>query len=231
MKSVGTELGRVIRLGHGDSAGAMVQLLLDVAQALKPYTKVFEYLLLLLTAGAAVFATRKIKAANKHVRQLVDASERLRAQADETASLLSAAADDAIERMKAAISEEIINASLGQATQGAIDHVRAAASASDHRGSQAASNAAQAPAQTSTADRDAHQRWWQPVVDTKLPGADQPPPKLYWKNNIRIPLPVPGTWLTVWQRRRRWRVRRGRLRQRRRRGRAVEACEGLGRPA
>lgn len=176
----------------------MLQWLLDLANALKPFTKVFEYVLLLLTAGAAVYATKRIKAGTKEVRQLVDASERLRAQADETANLLSAAADDAIERMRASINEEIINAALGQATHDAMARNSPTVSAPGQDGSRPESAPAQPSVPASTPDREAHRLWWQPVVDTKLPGSDQPP-RLYWKNNIRAPLPWPDAWLTVWR--------------------------------
>ncbi len=150
---------------------------------MKPFTKVFEYLLLLLTAGAAVYATKRIKAGTKEVRQLVDASERLRAQADETASLLSAAADDAIERMRASINEEIIN-TFGQATHDAIARSRPAVSAPGQDGARSPAATAQPSMPTNTPDREAHRLWWQPIVDTKLPGSAQPP-RLYWRNNIR----------------------------------------------
>jgi hypothetical protein len=175
----------------------MLDWLLELAKALKPYTQVFEYLLLLMTAIAAVYATRRIKAGTKEVRQLVDASERLRAQADETASLLSSAADDAIERMRASLNEEIITASLGQATQGAVDRVRTSVSAPHDDGTRAPAATTHQSTIVGAPDREAHRQWWQPVVDTKLPGSDQQP-MLYWKNNIRVPLPWPGTWLTVW---------------------------------
>ncbi len=176
----------------------MLQWLLELANALKPFTKVFEYLLLLLTAGAAVYATKRIKAGTKEVHQLVDASERLRAQADETASLLSAAADDAIERMRASINEEIINAAFGQATHDATARSRPAVSAPDQDGSRPTTTTAQPSAPASTPDRETHRLWWQPVVDTKLPGSDQPP-RLFWRNNVRVPLPWADTWLTVWR--------------------------------
>jgi hypothetical protein len=164
----------------------MLQWLLDLAQALKPDTKVFEYLLLLMTAGAAVYATRKIKAGTKEVRQLVDASERLRAQADETASLLSAAADDAIERMRASVNEEIINASFGQATHDAMARVRPSEPAPSQGGSRSPAATAQPAAPANTPDREAHRQWWQAIVDTKLPGSELPP-RLYWRNNVRVP--------------------------------------------
>jgi hypothetical protein len=177
----------------------MLQWLLDLAQALKPYTQVIEYLLLLMTAGAAVFATRRIKAGTKEVSKLVDASERLRAQADETASLLGQAADEAIERMRASINEEIINASFAGATQGAVERVRKAMAAPGQDGTRATAESPTPSVLANTPDREAHRQWWQPVVDTKLPGSDQPQPKLYWRNNVRVPLPWPGTWLTVWR--------------------------------
>jgi hypothetical protein len=48
-------------------------------------------------------------------------------------------------------------------------------------------------------DRQAHKRWWQPVVDMKFSGPAQPRRRLHWKNNIRVDLPWPGTWLTAWR--------------------------------
>ncbi|WP_374469918.1 hypothetical protein [Phenylobacterium sp.] len=41
-----------------------------------------------------------------------------------------------------------------------------------------------------------HRAWWQPVLDAlQTPG--EPPPRLY-TNNVRLPLPWPGTWVTAY---------------------------------
>jgi hypothetical protein len=44
----------------------------------------------------------------------------------------------------------------------------------------------------------AYRRWWQPVLDAPLDDPDQEPPKLYWPNNVRVPLPWKQTWLLVY---------------------------------
>lgn len=46
--------------------------------------------------------------------------------------------------------------------------------------------------------RQAHDRWWQPVVDMKFSDPGQEAPRLRWKNNVRVNLPWDGTWLTGW---------------------------------
>ena len=33
----------------------------------------------------------------------------------------------------------------------------------------------------------------------KFNDPNRPPPRLYWKNNVRVPMPWPGTWLTAWR--------------------------------
>jgi hypothetical protein len=44
----------------------------------------------------------------------------------------------------------------------------------------------------------AYRAWWQPVIDAPLDDPDQEPPKLYWPNNVRLPLPWKGTWILAY---------------------------------
>jgi hypothetical protein len=47
-------------------------------------------------------------------------------------------------------------------------------------------------------ERRAHSSWWEPIVSMSFDDPDQQPPRLFWKNNTRTPMPWPGTWLTTW---------------------------------
>lgn len=54
--------------------------------------------------------------------------------------------------------------------------------------------------QTSEGKRQAeYRRWWQPVIDAPLENPEQPPPSLFWPNNIRAQLPTPGIWVTCYR--------------------------------
>jgi hypothetical protein len=44
----------------------------------------------------------------------------------------------------------------------------------------------------------AYRMWWQPVIDAPLDDPDQEPPKLYWPNNVRLPLPWKDTWILAY---------------------------------
>jgi len=44
----------------------------------------------------------------------------------------------------------------------------------------------------------AYRVWWRPVIEAPLDDPDQEPPKLYWPNNVRLPLPWPGTWILAY---------------------------------
>jgi hypothetical protein len=45
-----------------------------------------------------------------------------------------------------------------------------------------------------------YRAWWTPVIDAPLDDPDQEPPKLYWPNNIRLPLPWPTKiWATAFR--------------------------------
>jgi hypothetical protein len=51
-------------------------------------------------------------------------------------------------------------------------------------------------AQRATSDeRAAHADWWEPVLNMTFDDPDQDAPRLYWRNNLRAPLPWPNTWL------------------------------------
>lgn len=50
------------------------------------------------------------------------------------------------------------------------------------------------------ANRQAEYRaWWAPVIAAPLDDPDQEPPKLFWPNNVRLPLPWPQTWITAFR--------------------------------
>lgn len=60
-------------------------------------------------------------------------------------------------------------------------------------------DAAQLPLATPPiTERELHQLWWRPVVEMQLDDPNQQSPRLYWKNNVRVPMLWPGTWLTAW---------------------------------
>lgn len=43
-----------------------------------------------------------------------------------------------------------------------------------------------------------YRRWWAPVLAMRFDDPDQEPPKLYWPNNVRTPLPWPGVWILAY---------------------------------
>jgi hypothetical protein len=166
-------------VGMKEAGGrALFRWLADLAELLKPYSELFKMLqtaLLLLTAVATVLATRRIKVVTKEVTGLVGTVDTLRIQADETVRQLNENIDKAILKLQGAIAEDRSDDS--EQTDAAPETTGSAA----------------------TDERVAHRHWWQPIVDTKLPGADAGLAKLFWKNNVRVPLLWPGTWVTVWR--------------------------------
>jgi hypothetical protein len=44
-----------------------------------------------------------------------------------------------------------------------------------------------------------YRTWWTPVLNMQFDDPDQEPPKLYWPNNVRAPLPISKTWLTAYR--------------------------------
>lgn len=44
-----------------------------------------------------------------------------------------------------------------------------------------------------------YRAWWTPVLNMQFDDPDQEPPKLYWPNNVRAPLPFPKTWITAYR--------------------------------
>lgn len=40
-----------------------------------------------------------------------------------------------------------------------------------------------------------YRAWWTPVLNMQFDDPDQEPPKLYYPNNVRAPLPFPKTWI------------------------------------
>jgi hypothetical protein len=169
----------------------------EALEKLAPFVKIIEYTVMLVMMMVAVYATRKVKASAKQVRNLIGASERLRLQSEETALFLTEAAEGAINKLRASISED-----LSEAIDDAIGRMRTAVvSSSGEAIPQPAGGAipTHEPVVSSkqSVEREAHRQWWQPVLDTKLPDG-HPTPRLYWKNNVRVPLPMSDTWLTVW---------------------------------
>ena len=47
-------------------------------------------------------------------------------------------------------------------------------------------------------EQAAYRAWWAPVLQAPLDDPDQEPFKLFWRNNIRSPLPWPGTWVLAY---------------------------------
>lgn len=44
-----------------------------------------------------------------------------------------------------------------------------------------------------------YRKWWAPVIAMSFDDPEQEPPKLYWPNNVRAPLPWPRTWVTAYR--------------------------------
>lgn len=42
-----------------------------------------------------------------------------------------------------------------------------------------------------------YRRWWQPILEMRFDDPDQPSPVLY-SNNVRMQMPLPGTWVTAY---------------------------------
>ena len=42
-----------------------------------------------------------------------------------------------------------------------------------------------------------YRQWWQPILEMSFDDPDQTPPTLY-TNNVRAPMPLPGTWVTAY---------------------------------
>jgi hypothetical protein len=61
------------------------------------------------------------------------------------------------------------------------------------------SSRADAPGSAESAQQSLYRRWWQPVVEMQFDDPDQEPPRLYWPNHVRTPLPWPRTWLTAYR--------------------------------
>ena len=59
----------------------------------------------------------------------------------------------------------------------------------------------QTTADGESAQQAAYRRWWQPVMDMRFDDPDQEPPRLYWPNHVRSPLPWPRTWITAYRHR------------------------------
>lgn len=43
-----------------------------------------------------------------------------------------------------------------------------------------------------------YRAWWQPITDMTFDDPDQPPPKLYFPNNVRLSLPIKGLWIVAY---------------------------------
>ena len=52
----------------------------------------------------------------------------------------------------------------------------------------------------SEGDKAAHTAWWAPVVNMTFDDPDQDHPRLFWRNNLRVPLPWPNVWLLAYSR-------------------------------
>ncbi|NEX63344.1 PDDEXK family nuclease [Noviherbaspirillum galbum] len=48
------------------------------------------------------------------------------------------------------------------------------------------------------AQHEIYRHWWKPVLAASIDDPDQEPPKLYWPNNVRLPLPWPGVWILLY---------------------------------
>jgi hypothetical protein len=54
------------------------------------------------------------------------------------------------------------------------------------------------PERDKSAKHEEYRRWWRLILEMSFDDPDQPPPKLYFPNNVRLPLPIRGLWLTAY---------------------------------
>jgi hypothetical protein len=157
----------------------------ELFEVVRPYAKIAEYGIIFATIGLGIFAAGRIRASAREMRQtLDDAVDKLKGQSQEIASDLEAAGLAAIERIRAKLAED------REEEQGVTANAETSVEA-DAKGEPADAER--------RAQRQAHDKWWQPVVEMKFSDPDQVPPRLHWKNNVRVPLPWRGTWLTGWR--------------------------------
>jgi hypothetical protein len=162
----------------------VLQLWWEIYGAIAPYTKTIEYGVIFATIALGFFAANRLRASTREMRSSLDnAVERLKAQSQEMVSELEAAGLAAIERIRAKQTEDQQQEDGGRAE--VVD-------------TQPAPNDAVSDAER-RAQRQAHDKWWQPVVDMKFSDPEQQSPRLHWKNNVRAPMPWRGTWLTGWR--------------------------------
>lgn len=135
-----------------------------------PYAKIIEYVLIFATLVGSVYAGKILRASASEARQVAGA-------------LNSAAERYASERMLAVRAEDQIEDRSDAIVSG--EEKQAADAVLSVNGSR-------------SAEREAHALWWQPLVEMKFDDQNRPSPRLYWKNNVRVPMPSTGTWLTAW---------------------------------
>lgn len=49
-----------------------------------------------------------------------------------------------------------------------------------------------------SSEQAAYRAWWAPVMARQFDDPDQEPLRLFWRNNVRTPLPWPGTWILAY---------------------------------
>jgi len=129
---------------------------------------------------AGWWTTKNLRTGAREVHSAID---RLRAETQEAIGQLEDASTSAVTRIR-------LSADEAQGTQPQSDLQSSRTTMSEDeviRGLESL---------TPDNDQTRHTKWWQPIVDMKFDDPSQPSPRLYWKNNVRTPLPWPSTWLT-----------------------------------
>jgi hypothetical protein len=166
-----------------------MEALWEIVRAGGPYVKVAEYTLIFLTLIASIYASNRTRARANEIKRVGDgldaSAEKLRMLSQEVLADLERRSHDWLASVKAQTADRVE----------AVDHAPAG---SPQVTVAVPGNDAQPPS-TDDDPREAHTKWWQPIVDMKFDDPDQEQPTLHWKNNTRTHLPWPGTWLTTWR--------------------------------
>ena len=164
-------------------------------QAAAPYVKIIEYAVIIATLIASIYASRKIRASAREIKEVMHASsEDLRQEVQE----ISRGLEDDFKKIVDQLREDLA------APLAAADVRQDQSTADNEQGSNSTHGTASGSPKQASAPRrigkhEAHRLWWQPVVDVAFDNAQQEKPRLYWSNNVRTRMPWPETWLTAWR--------------------------------
>jgi hypothetical protein len=161
----------------------------QLVQAAGPYVKIVEYAVVIAILIASIYTGRKIRETAREIKQIMHASsEDLRQDVQD----VSATLESDFRRITDKLREEVAALTAG-VVEGRVESTDAGRESSDE------GSPVEGLSEQRLGKRAVHRQWWQPVVDVKFDDAEQEQPKLYWSNNVRTPLPWPGTWLTGWR--------------------------------